>query len=237
MQRAHQFSLVRLMSQNKHSKILIKIKSKLDLIPQPFSLGVWSIMVLMLVIAPPATAAPTLSPGQGISSHVSTLSYDTGDQILSDDNNSYIHLNVDNYVTGWLDHGNLIGELSDAKMGFDNHDIEAMPPISDSYLTLVFPHPEWVDNAGDYSSDFHAINDKAQSWNFEIRAKPIGSTVFLSWEGDPALLQRSQLLEVATGKVILPSDPRWTAKGYPIVLKEAVQAYTWQVLASSQAED
>lgn len=236
MQCAHQFSLVRLMSQNKHSKTLIKIKSKLDVVPQSFSLGAWSIMVLMQVI-PLASAAPTLSPAQGISSHVSTLSYDTGDQFLSDDNNSYIRLNVDNYVTGWLDHGNLIGELSDAKIGFDNHDIEAMPSISDSYLTLVFPHPEWVDNAGDYSSDFHPVSDKAQSWSFEIRAKPIGSMVFLSWEGDPALLKRSRLLEVATGKVILPSDPRWAAKGYPIVLKEAVQAYTWQVLASSREKD
>ena len=142
-----------------------------------------------------------------------------------------IRLKVDNPVTGWNDHNSLLGELIDAKIGFDPHDVQEMTPFAEPYLTLVFPHPEWSVNAGDYASDFHPVNLKAQTWNFEIRAKPIGSKVFLSWEGNPALLKRSRLIEVTTGKTILPSDPRWTAKGYPITLKNAVQSYTWKILA------
>ena len=81
------------------------------------------------------------------------------------------------------------------------------------------------------------MSHKAQSWRFKIRAQPMGSKVFLSWEGDPALLRRSRLLEVDTGKVILPNDPRWVAKGYPITLNKAERAYIWQVLASSREND
>ena len=99
-------------------------------------------------------------------------------------------------------------------------------PYAAPYLILVFPHLEWVTHAG----DFHRFNLKVQTWNFEVRAKPIGSKVFLSWEGSPALLKRSRLIEIATGKIILPSDPRWKAKGYPIKLTNAVQKYTWKVL-------
>ena len=89
--------------------------------------------------------------------------------------------------------------------------------FSRALFNAVFPHPNWEINAADYASDFHPVDLKAQSWSFEVRAKPVGSKVFLSWEGSPELLKRSQLIEVATGKIILPTDPLLTMKGsdYP----------------------
>ena len=169
------------------------------------------------VVVSPAYAAPA------VSNHVKP-------QMLANANDWYIRLKVDNPVTGWSDHNSLLGELMDANIGFDPHDVQEMSPYAAPYLTLVFPKPEWDVNAGDYASDFHRFNLKVQTWNFEVRAKPIGSKVFLSWEGSPALLKRSRLIEIATGKIILPSDPRWKAKGYPIKLTNAVQKYTWKVL-------
>ena len=169
------------------------------------------------VVVSPAYAAPA------VSNHVKP-------QMLANANDWYIRLKVDNPVTGWSDHNSLLGELMDANIGFDPHDVQEMAPYAAPYLTLVFPKPEWDVNAGDYASDFHRFNLKVQTWNFEVRAKPIGSKVFLSWEGSPALLKRSRLIEIATGKIILPSDPRWKAKGYPIKLTNAVQKYTWKVL-------
>jgi hypothetical protein len=141
-----------------------------------------------------------------------------------------IRLKVDNPVTGWQDHGTLLGQMTSAKIGFDINDVSKMVPFAEPYLTLVFPHSTWGVKRGDYAGDFHPVNTKAQSWRFDIQAKPVGSKVFLSWEGSPALLKRSRLIDPA-GKVIIPTDPRWTQKGYPVTLKKDVQHFTWKVLA------
>ena len=170
-------------------------------------------------VVSPAAAAPVAA----VSNHVNP-------QTLAKSTDWYIRLKVNNLVTGWKDQGALLGQLSDAQTGFDAHDIAKMAPFTAPYLTLVFPHPEWGSNAGDYASDFHPVDLNAHSWSFEVRANPVGSKVFLSWEGSPELLKRSQLIEVATGKIILPTDRLWAMKGYPITLKSAVQSYTWKVL-------
>ena len=180
----------------------------------------WYLGWLDYVVSPAAAA-----PVPAVSDHVNP-------QRLAKPTDWYIRLKVDNPVTGWKDHDALLGQLSDAKTGFDGHDIPKMAPFSTPYLTLVFPHPDWgTTNAADYASDFHPVDLNAHSWSFEVRANPVGSKVFLSWEGSPALLQRSQLLEVATGKIILPTDPLWTIKGYPLTLNAAVQRYVWKVSA------
>ena len=171
-------------------------------------------------VVSPAAAAPVAA----VSNHVNP-------QTLANPTDWYIRLKVNNLVTGWKDRGALLGQLSDAKTGFDAHDIPKMAPFTAPYLTLVFPHPDWGSNAGDYGSDFHPVDLNAHSWSFEVRANPVGSKVFLSWEGSPELLKRSQLLEVATGKIILPTDPLWTMKGYPLTLNAPVQSYIWKILA------
>ena len=171
-------------------------------------------------VVSPATAAS-----------VPAVSNNVNPQPLPDPSDWYIRLKVDNPVTGWKDHGALLGQLTDAALGFDKHDVVKMAPFTAPYLTLVFPHPDWGVKAADYASDFHLVTNTVDSWRFEVRSSPVGSIVFLSWEGDPALLSRSQLLEVATGKVINPTDPAWTAKGYPVTLNAPAQSYVWTVLA------
>ena len=101
-------------------------------------------------------------------------------QRLANAKDWYIRLKVDNPVTGWQDHGALLGELTSSKAGFDSHDVYKMTPFAAPYLTLAFPHTNWGTNAGDYAGDFHLVNNKAQSWKFDIQAKPVGSKVFLS---------------------------------------------------------
>ena len=173
-------------------------------------------------VIPPAAAATT-SKAPAVSDHVNP-------QRSANPKNWYIRLKVDNPVTGWKDHGTLLGEMTTAKIGFDKNDVPKMKPYAEPYLTLVFPHTTWGTNSGDYAGDFHPVNSKAQSWKFDVQAKPVGSTVFLSWQGRPDLLKRSRLID-ATGKVIKATDKRWTKKGYPVTLTKAVQHFTWQVLA------
>ena len=166
-----------------------------------------------------------------VAASVPAVSNNVNPQPLPNPSDWYIRLKVDNPVTGWKDHGALLGQLTDAALGFDKHDVVKMAPFTAPYLTLVFPHPDWGVKAADYASDFHLVTNTVDSWRFEVRSSPVGSIVFLSWEGDPALLSRSQLLEVATGKVINPTDPAWTAKGYPVTLNAPAQSYVWTVLA------
>jgi len=55
------------------------------------------------------------------------------------------------------------------------------------------------------------------------------SQMVLTWQGDPAILARSQLTDTLTGKVINPADPQW-AKGYPVTLTTSVRHFTWNYL-------
>jgi hypothetical protein len=174
-------------------------------------------------IAPPAAAQPA-PKAPAVGAHVDP-------QALPEPEDWYIRLKVDNPVTGWQDHGTLLGQLTDAQSGYDPHDLKEMAPFAQPYLTLVFPHPEWGDKSGDYASDFRpAAGRKADAWTFEIHAEPVGSKVFLSWEGDRDIFKRSRLTDLATGKTIKPADSRWAKKGYPVILTGAVQRFTWRYL-------
>ena len=178
----------------------------------------WYLGWLDLVVSPAAAA-----PLPAVSDHVNP-------QKLPYLKDWYIRLKLDNPVTGWKDHGMLLGQLSDANLGFDRHDIAKMAPFTAPYLSLVFIHPDWGLKAADYASNFHPYSSTVDVWHFQIHADPVGSIVYLSWEGSPALLTRSRLIEVSTGKVILANDPLWKSKGYPITLTSTVQDYIWRVL-------
>ncbi len=141
-----------------------------------------------------------------------------------------IRLNVDNPKTGWKDHNSVLGQLLAAKDGYDATDLVEMAPFASPYLTLVFPHPEWGGGkAGNYASDLRSASGLATVWNVDLQADPVGSQVVLTWQGDPAILARSQLTDLLTGKVINPADPQW-AKGYPVTLSTSVRHFTWSYL-------
>ena len=142
----------------------------------------------------------------------------------------HVRLNVDNPKTGWKDHNTVLGQLLTAKDGYDTADLVEMAPFASPYLTLVFPHPEWTGGkAGNYASDLRSASGLPMVWNVDLQADPVGSQVVLTWQGDPAILARSQLTDTLTGKVINPADPQW-AKGYPVTLTTSVRHLTWSYL-------
>jgi hypothetical protein len=92
---------------------------------------------------------------------------------------------VENLPRGWhvrltaasgdsSDPGNLLGMLEGARPGYDGNDLEEMAPISDDFLTVVFPHPEWGARAGDYTTDFRPLvapsGQGLVRWAFEVRS-------------------------------------------------------------------
>lgn len=152
----------------------------------------------------------------------------------------YVRLKVNEPATGYKDYNSVLGQLLTAQDGYDSADLIELPPFAKPYLTLVFPHPTWGDQAGNYASDFRSAqrvngNNQPQSglpaadWPFEIRADRPGTQVILRWEGDPTIIKNSRLLDLATRKIINLTAPTY-ADGYPVTLTTGTRAFTWQFL-------
>lgn len=102
------------------------------------------------------------------------------------------------------DAGNLLGQLADSLQGFDSHDLPELAPFGDTFLTLVFPHGDWGAQAGDYTTDFHALGAETDEWQMEVRSSEIGKEITLRWEGWPPKHSRARawLIDGEAGKVV-----------------------------------
>ena len=140
----------------------------------------------------------------------------------------FVRLKVENPATGARHDSVMLGQRAGASAGYDPSDLAGMAPFAAPYLMLSFPHPDWGDRKGDYATDFHpAEGMKADRWDFEVRADPVGSKVVLGWEGDPAILQRSLLIDVEAGRTIVPA-----AGGYTLTLTGKSHRFTWRYLGA-----
>jgi len=121
-----------------------------------------------------------------------------------------------------------LGQWTGAATGYDPADLSAMVPFASPYLTLAFPQPSWGTRKGDYASDFRPADGQAGQWLMDLRADPVGSQVVLTWEGDPAILANSRLLDGAT-VIDLANYP----DGYPLTLSGKVRRLTWEYLGGN----
>ncbi len=106
---------------------------------------------------------------------------------------------------GLRDAGNLLGQLDGSLDGRDLHDLVELSPFAAPYLTVVFPQPDWGDQAGDYATDFHARKRRSarDSWVFEVRASPEVEQVTLSWEGPRRKVARLRLRDETAGRRVV----------------------------------
>ena len=125
---------------------------------------------------------------------------------------------------GLRDEGNVLGQLNDSVIGLDHHDLKELPPNA-PYLTVLFPHPDWEADIGNFTSDFHpAGQNRKDSWSFEVRTDDPNRLVKLSWEGEKRILRRSRLIDEKTGKVIKPGK----AGEYEFVIGDVSRTFTWE---------
>jgi hypothetical protein len=137
----------------------------------------------------------------------------------------YVRLIVEEPDAGRFDRNNVLGQLDDSKVGYDSHDLEELAPFGDTYLTLVFPHPNWRKRAGDYASDYRPVKRNTR-WSFEIRTDSPGREVLLRWAGSPEILADSVLVDPATGERFRANDPAY-ADGYPVFMDSTVRTLKW----------
>ena len=128
---------------------------------------------------------------------------------------------------GLRDSFNVFGQLADSRQGYDAHDLQELPPFGDSYLTVVFPHHSWGDQAGDYASDYHRLRPGRDRWRFEVRSSNPGATVTLRWEGPGEKLRSSILVDEETGRRI-----RVRPGGrYRFTMTDTVRSFRWKLKA------
>ena len=126
-----------------------------------------------------------------------------------------------------MDAGNVFGQLSDSKRNFDRHDLQEQPPFSSPYLTLVFPHDDWGERAGNYASDFHKPKPQDR-WEFEIRSDEPGRQIKLCWEGDDKIIRRSALVDLETGEHRPLSQQQQGDRCLAFVMEGTRKRYQWR---------
>jgi len=157
-------------------------------------------------------------------------------QAMAEGREWFVRLKVDEPATGYHDHSNVLGQLLTARTGYDPADLSELPPYAKPFLTLVFPHPNWGERAGDYASDYRPAQRprgrglSAAAWNFVIRGDRPGTRVVLSWEGPRDILKRSRLVDRATGRLLNPAAKPYVKQGYAVTLKGGARTFTWRFL-------
>ena len=95
----------------------------------------------------------------------------------------YVRLIAEVPSKNMKDRGNVIGQLYESNASKDSHDLMELAPFGANYLTIVFPHPEWGADAGDYTSDYHSReNYRNDMWEFEVRTSATYDDVTLTWD-------------------------------------------------------
>ena len=138
----------------------------------------------------------------------------------------YVRLIIDAPNEDLRDQGNVLGQLSDSELGYDEHDLKEIPPYSSPYLTLVFPHQDWGEYAGDYTSNYHPLGGKhdLDRWSFDVRSDDPTREISLSWSGNAKVLGKSRLIDNETGAVIFPA---FVGK-YDFVMQSNSRSFTWE---------
>ncbi len=82
------------------------------------------------------------------------------------------------------DNDNFIGIISASSNDFDSFDSPEPPTVSNNYVSLSFPHPEWGIYAGDYAEDFRAVSPIGTevSWEFEVKTDKLQREAIIKWE-------------------------------------------------------
>ena len=144
----------------------------------------------------------------------------------------YVRLKVEAQGEDLRDSNNVFGQLADSGYGYDEHDLKEIPPFDETYLTVVFPHPDWDDRAHDYASDFHPLGKgkKGDSWRFEVRTDDPNRELTLTWSGPNEILRNSWLVDESTGEAVevIPGA------GYTFVMNATSRTFIWEFSGKSK---
>ena len=183
--------------------------------------------VLEMVLPAAQAAPPDFAPANGWREREDHR--DRHGQALQEGREWYVRLIIEEPGLNMRDRNNVLGQLEDAAVGYDRHDLPELKPSYSPYLTIVFPHADWGIKAGDYASDFRPTHKgkPAANWRFEVRGD-VARTVLLRWEGPAEILRNSVLLDEATGRRYAASDAVLLRDGLSVTMTGTVAAFSWR---------
>lgn len=124
-----------------------------------------------------------------------------------------------------IDRGNVFGQAQSSVDGYDPYDLQELDPFGNDYLTVVFPHADWDERSGNYTSDYRSYKTTRdqERWDFEVHASDPEAEVKLRWEGGDERLAHSVLVDRATNMVVRPGAD----VSYAFRMKGQTRQFTW----------
>ena len=137
----------------------------------------------------------------------------------------HVRLIVEAPAEELIDDGNVLGQLFDSSIELDEHDLLEQAPLI-PYLTIIFPHEAWGENADEYTGDFHPVsaNKVLDQWTFDVLSDDPAREVTLNWTGTDEVLGMSWLIDLDTGEVTEP-DKR---SSYSFVMNAKQRRFSWE---------
>ncbi len=189
----------------------------------------WLGRMLDWFIPPVAAAGSSQNPANGVAAR--TARRNAEGRKLQQGVNWYVRFIAEEATEQLIDRTNVFGQLDGALPGYDSHDLPAPAPFGVPYLHVVFPHPEWLDNPGDYNSDYRPIppgkGKGADQWRIEVRSDQ-PRQVTLRWEGPPDILQRSVLVDDKTGTEYNLNSHDLRTGRLAFTMTQPIHAFTWR---------
>ncbi len=118
-----------------------------------------------------------------------------------------------------------LGQLDDSVSGWDLHDAEYLGSFEDHQFSVVMPHPEWGEFAGNYVRDYRESR-RNDAWRFEVRSN-LGGSVVLRWTGPKSILEQSFVVDLETGKTF--SAIELEKEGYSFKMQAGTREFLWRV--------
>ncbi len=137
------------------------------------------------------------------------------------------------------DQGNILGQLQDSTNAYDAHDLFEMKPFGNKYLTIVFPHPEWEERSGVYTSDYHSMDtDTNDEWVFQVRTSAINSDVTLRWEGLYVIASEGTKEQLLKDEFLAKMwvEDTLTGTQIPVIINDELQTYTFNMSGQNTRE-
>lgn len=130
---------------------------------------------------------------------------------------------------------NTLGQLRDAALGFDEHDLpELTQTWAGTYLSVIFYRPDWETDRETFNTDFHPVaRKKSDEWLFEVRSDDPYRDLSLTWVGKRTKMKRMVLVDLQED-VVFPAVVDGEPQVYQFRMNGTVREFAWRVLTRKE---
>jgi hypothetical protein len=130
---------------------------------------------------------------------------------------------------------NLLGQLKNTAIGYDNRDLPEMGQTwAGTYLSVIFYRPQWGIDKQAFNTDFHPIvPNTADEWTFEVRSDDPARDLTLGWQGNQTNFTNMVLVDVEEN-VAVPAEINGVKQDYRFRMNGVVRQFSWRLLTKKE---